>query len=281
MEPNQVQQLTKIFEGHAQQTETGVEYWLARDLQHLLGYNKWENFQAVIAKAKTSCEVSGHAVENHFPNVRKMVKIGSGTDREIDDIMLTRYACYLIAQNGDPRKQEIAFAQTYFAVQTRRAELIEQRLLEAERVSARRKLTDTEKELSAVIFEQTGGNQDFALIRSKGDHALFGKSTQAMKAQWRVPDNRPLADFAPTIILKAKDFATEITIHNARTHGMSSEPQISREHVTNNQAVRDTLLNRGIRPESLPPAEDVKKVERRLTSEEKKVPKNPDTLEET
>lgn len=281
MEPNQVQQLTKIFEGHAQQTETGVEYWLARDLQHLLGYNKWENFQAVIAKAKTSCEVSGHAVENHFPDVRKMVKIGSGTDREIDDIMLTRYACYLIAQNGDPRKQEIAFAQTYFAVQTRRAELIEQRLLEAERVSARRKLTDTEKELSAVIFEQTGGNQDFALIRSKGDHALFGKSTQAMKAQWRVPDNRPLADFAPTIILKAKDFATEITIHNARTHGMSSEPQISREHVTNNQAVRDTLLNRGIRPESLPPAEDVKKVERRLTSEEKKVLKNPDTLEET
>lgn len=279
METNQIHQLTATFEGHAQQTESGVEYWLARDLQHLLGYTKWENFQTVIAKAKTSCEVSGHAVENHFPDVRKMVKIGSGTDREIEDIMLTRYACYLIAQNGDPRKQEIAFAQTYFAIQTRRAELIEQRLLQAERVSARRKLTGTEKELSAVIFEQTGGNQDFAVIRSKGDQALFGKSTQAMKAQWRVPDNRPLADFAPTIILKAKDFATEITIHNARAHGMSSEPQISREHVTNNQAVRDTLLNRGIRPESLPPAEDVKKVERRLTSDEKKALKNPDTLE--
>lgn len=279
METNLIHQLTDTFEGHAQQTDTGVEYWLARDLQQLLGYSKWENFQAVIAKAKTACEVSGHTVENHFPDVRKMVRIGSGTEREIDDIMLTRYACYLIAQNGDPRKQAIAFAQTYFAVQTRRAELIEQRFLEAERVSARKKLTDTEKELSAVIFEQTGGNQDFALIRSKGDHALFSKSTQAMKAQWKVPDSRPLADFAPTIILKAKDFATEITIHNARAHGMSSEPQISREHVTNNHAVRDTLISRGIRPESLPPAEDIKKVERRLTSDEKKALKNPDTLD--
>ena len=281
MESNLVIQLTDTFEGHAQQTENGVEYWLARDLQHLLGYAKWENFQAVIAKAKTACEVSGHMVENHFPDVRKMVKIGSDTDRVIDDLMLTRFACYLVAQNGDPRKPEIAFAQTYFAIQTRRAELIEQRLLAAERVSARKKLTDTEKELSHLIFEQTGGNQDFALIRSKGDHALFGKSTQAMKAQWRVPDSRPLADFAPTIILKAKDFATEITIHNARAHGMSSEPQISREHVTNNKAVRDTLINRGIRPESLPPAEDVKKVERRLTSDENKALKNPDTLEGT
>ena len=278
MEANQIQMLTETFEGHAQQTETGVEYWLARDLQYLLGYTEWRNFLNIVAKAKTACEVSGHRVADHFVGVNKMVGIGSGTQREVDDVMLTRYACYLIAQNGDPRKQEIAFAQTYFAVQTRRAELIEQRLLEAERVSARKKLSGTEKELSLVIYEQTGGNDDFALIRSKGDQALFGKSTQAMKAQWRVPDNRPLADFAPTIILKAKDFAAEITIHNARANNMRSEPQISKEHVVNNAAVRQTLLNRGIRPESLPPAEDVKKVERRLTSDAKKSLSNPEKL---
>ena len=266
MKKELVQTLTDTFEGHAQQTESGVEYWLARDIQHLLGYTKWENFLNVVSKAKTACEVSGHDIDNHFPDVRKMVDLGSGSQREIDDIMLTRYACYLIAQNGDPRKPEIAFAQTYFAVQTRKAELIEQRMLDAERIHARKKLTETEKELSQVIYEQTGGNQDFALIRSKGDHALFGKSTQAMKAQWKVPDSRPLADFAPTILLKAKDFAAEITIFNARQHHMDREGQISNEHITNNQAVRNTLLERGIRPESLPPEEDVKKVERRLQS---------------
>ena len=276
---HEIIQMTDNFEAHAQETENGVEYWLARDLQHLLDYSKWDNFLNVISKAKTACEISGHDIADHFAGVGKMVELGSGSQREIPDIMFTRYACYLVAQNGDPAKPAIAFAQTYFAMQTRKAELIERRILENERISARRKLADTEKELSKTIYEQTGGNRNFGLIRSKGDHALFGRSTQAMKARWKVPANRPLADFAPTIILKAKDFATEITIHNAREQNMRTEPAISREHVTNNQAVRQTLLGRGIRPETLPPEEDVKKVERRLTSEQKKALKNPDGLD--
>ncbi len=273
--------LTDNFELHIQQTESGIEYWLARDLQHLLGYDKWENFLKVISKAKISCEVSGHEVADHFPDVRKMVKLGSGSERKIADVMLTRYACYLIAQNGDPRKEQIAFAQTYFAMQTRRAELIEQRILEQERLSARKKLTQTEKELSEIIYEQTGQDRNFGIIRSKGEQALFGKSTQQMKAQWKVPSSRPLADFAPTIILKAKDFATEITIHNARENNMRTEGQISGEHVINNQAVRKTLLERGIRPEILPSAEDIKKLERRIASQEKKTLKSPDSLDST
>ena len=280
MKSELIHALTESFEGHAQETENGVEYWLARDVQHLLDYAKWRNFLNVISKAKTACESSGHNTTDHFADIGKMVTLGSGSQREISDLMLTRYACYLIAQNGDPGKQQIAFAQTYFAMQTRKAELIEQRLLEVERVSARKKLSATEKELSGIIYEQTGGNRNFALIRSKGDQALFGESTQAMKARWRVPASRSLADFAPTIILKAKDFAAEITIHNAREKTLQSEPQISSEHVTNNQAVRNTLLERGIRPERLPPAEDVKKVERRLTSAKKKVLKHAPGLEE-
>lgn len=277
MEKQIIHKLTATFEDSSHKTEDGVEFWLARDLQHLLGYGKWDNFKNVISKAKTACEVSGQKIADHFADVGKKVSLGSGAEKEIDDLMLTRYACYLIAQNGDSRKQEIAFAQTYFAVQTRKAEIIEQKILEYERVQARHKLAETEKELSKVIFEQTGGNENFALIRSKGDQALFSKSTRQMKDKWKIK-NKPLADFMPTILLKAKDFATEITIFNAKDKEMTTENQISKEHITNNKSVRDTLISRGITPENLPPEEDIKKIERKLKREEKKSLKNDDTF---
>ncbi|HOV36518.1 MAG TPA: DNA damage-inducible protein D [Dysgonamonadaceae bacterium] len=269
MKKDIVYKLTENFEDFLHKTEDGVEFWLARDLQHLLGYGKWDNFQNVISKAKTACEISGQDIADHFADVGKMVEIGSGAQKEIDDVMLTRFACYLIAQNGDPRKEQIAFAQAYFAIQTRKAELIEQKILEIERVQARNKLAETEKELSHVIFQQTGGNENFALIRSKGDQALFNRTTQQMKDKWGIK-NKPLADFMPTILLKAKDFATEITIFNAKQKQMKTEGQISNEHITNNKTVRNTLISRGIVPENLPPEEDVKKIERKLKSEEVK-----------
>ncbi|MDD9869251.1 MAG: DNA damage-inducible protein D [Gammaproteobacteria bacterium] len=274
-----IQSLTNDFESHAKQTENGVEFWLARDLQRLLGYEQWRNFNTVIDKARIACETAKHNASNHFAGVGKTIAMPKGAEKVIDDFMLTRYACYLIAQNGDPRKEEIAFAQTYFAVQTRKLEIIEQRIHEAERISARRKLADTEKELSGVIYEQTGSDRNFGLIRSKGDKALFGYTTEQMKNKWKVPKSRALADFAPTIVLKAKDFATEITIFNAKANQMQTEREISGEHITNNESVRNTLIERGIRPEKLSPSEDVKKVERRLKSHEKKGLKNPKPLD--
>ena len=269
--------LTENFENFSHKTEENVTFWLARDLQKLLGYTQWRNFIAVIEKAKTACKLSSQNVVDHFADVSKMVDIGSDAKKEIDDIMLTRYACYLIAQNGDSRKEEIAFAQTYFAVQTRKAEIIEQKLLEFERVQARNKLKETEKELSQVIFEQTKSDRNFALIRSKGDQALFNRTTKQMKNKWEIK-NKPLADFMPTILLKAKDFATEITIFNAKQNQMNTENQISKEHITNNKSVRNTLISRGITPENLPPEEDVKKVERKLNSENKKTLENKDNF---
>ncbi len=269
-----IQTLTSDFESFVNKTEDGVEFWLARDLQHLLGYTKWDNFKNVIFKAKTACEVSGYEIADHFADVGKTIEMPKGAVKEIDDLMLTRYACYLIAQNGDSKKEQIAFAQTYFAIQTRKAELIEQRILEYERVEAREKLQQTEKELSTVIYEQTGGNQNFAIIRSKGDQALFNHTTAQMKAKYKIKENKPLADYMPTILLKAKDFATEITIYNARENKMDTENKISNEHITNNKTVRDTLISRGIVPENLPPQEDVKKVERKLNSNDKKMLKD-------
>ncbi len=273
MKKEVIVRLHASFEELVKHDDQGGEYWLARDLQDLLGYAKWENFAKVIEKAETACQGSGHVPEDHFLDVRKMVDLGSGATRAIDDVALTRYACYLIAQNGDPSKDTIAFAQTYFALQTRKQELIEQRIGEMERLSARKKLTLSEKELSGIIYERVGDQMSFARIRSKGDVALFGGlTTQDMKNRLGVPDSRPLADFLPTITIKAKDFANEITNFNIKRDGLADEPTISHEHVKNNSDVRDLLGKRGIRPEALPAAEDIKKVERRVQSETKKIP---------
>jgi DNA-damage-inducible protein D len=250
----------------------GVECWSARELQEILGYSKWDNFLNVLEKAKKACETAGATLIDHFADVGKMVQLGSGAERKIEDIALTRYACYLVAQNGDPAKPEIAFAQTYFAVQTRKQEIIEKRLLDVARVSAREKLTQSEKKLSGIIYERGVDEKSFALIRSKGDEALFGgASTQGMKRKLNVPVGRPLADFLPTLTIKAKDFATELTSHNVTEKDLKGNEQITKEHVDNNLAVRKILKERGVKPENLPPAEDVKKVERRLKGDEKKI----------
>jgi DNA-damage-inducible protein D len=273
-------QLYGSFERHVMTAESGLEFWCARDLQELLGYVEWRNFLDVISKAITACDNSGQHSEDHFVAVNKMVEVGSGAHREIEDVALTRYACYLIAQNGDPAKEPIAFAQTYFAVQTRKMEIIEQRLADVERLGARMKLKKSEKELSGLIQDRLGNNQSFGRIRSKGDQALFGGlTTQDMKDKLGVPRGSALADFLPTITIKAKDFANEITNLNVRRNDLRTEPDISSEHIESSKAVRSALKERGITPESLPPAEDVKKIERRLKSEPKRIARpasNPD-----
>lgn len=251
----------------------GVECWSAREVQSILGYAKWDNFKNVIDKAKKSCEQAGENINNHFADIGKMVEIGSGVEKEIADFALTRYACYLIAQNGDATtKSEIAFAQTYFAVQTRKQEIIEQRLLDVARVTAREKLSRSEKKLSGIIYERGVDEKSFAIIRSKGDQVLFGgKSTNDMKRVLKIPESRPLADFLPTLTIKAKDFAAELTSHNVVDKDLKGDTQISKEHIENNKAVRAMLKDRGVIPENLPIAEDVKKVQRKLESEEKKM----------
>jgi len=250
----------------------GIECWSSRELQEILGYAKWDNFFKVIEKAKLACENAGTNISDHFAETGKMIELAKGAQREVVDFALTRYACYLIAQNGDASKNEIAFAQTYFAVQTRKQEIIEKRLLDVARVNAREKLSKSEKKLSGIIYERGVDDKGFAIIRSKGDQALFGGfSTNDMKRKLGLPANRPLADFLPTLTIKAKDFATELTSHNVTEKDLKGETQITREHVENNRAVRKMLIERDVKPENLPPSEDVKKVQRKLDRDEKKL----------
>jgi DNA-damage-inducible protein D len=270
MKSDEIKKLFEKFESATLQLE-GIECWSARDLQLLLGYSKWENFEKVIQKAKDACKNAGENIDNHFPDVRKMVELGSNSERSINDIALTRYACYLIAQNGDSRKQEIAFAQNYFAVQTRKAEMVEQRLLEFERIKAREKLSQTEKQLSGILYERGVDSNGFALIRSRGDQALFRLSTNMLKKKMGIPDNRPVADFLPTISIKAKDLAAEMTGLNVQSKDLKGQSKIETEHIDNNIAVREMLTKRGIVPENLSPAEDVKKLQRKLDGDEKKL----------
>jgi len=273
MEKATIVKLNKRFEEYAYEQD-GIEYWLARELQELLEYTQWRNFENVITKAKIACEKSGNAISDHFADVSKKVQLGSGATKDVPDFMLTRYACYLIAQNGDPKKEQIAFAQSYFAIQTRKQELLEERIQLMERLQAREKLAATETELSKNIFERGVDNKGFAIIRSKGDWAMFGGlNTSDMKRKLGIKDNRPLADFLPTITITAKQLATEITNFNVKKNDLKGEGHITHEHVKNNKDVRGLLGKSGIKPEELPAEEDIKKLERRVKSLDKEIAK--------
>src|SRR3989338_491732 len=271
MEKAIIATLQKSFEDYVHK-EKGVEFWFARDLQKLLGYVEWRKFLRVIEKAKEACKNSNNDIQDHFVGAANMVKIGSETEREIEDYKLTRYACYLVAQNGDSRKEEIAFAQSYFALQTRKQELIEQRIALQERFEARNKLIASETELSKLIYERGVDDAGFARIRSKGDEALFGgNDTKQMKIKFNIPRNRPMADFLPTVTIAAKNFATEITNFNVKQNDLQGEAKITKEHVKNNEEMRRVLAKNNIVPENIPPEEDIQKLQKRVKSEEEKL----------
>ena len=274
MNKERITNLKNAFENCAHEAE-GIEFWYARDLQKLLDYDEWRNFLNVIEKAKTACKNSGQDISDHFVDVNKTIPMPKGATKEIDDLMLTRYASYLIAQNGDPRKEEIAFAQSYFAIQTRKQELIEKRIALIERLNARQKLAASETELSKLIYERGVDEDGFARIRSKGDQVLFGgNTTTQMKNRLGVPQKKPLADFLPTITITAKNLATEITNFNVKKDSLRGESGITREHMRNNADVRGLLTKRGIKPEELSAEEDIKKLEGGVKKDEKEIAKS-------